>query len=104
VTSPGTVHVHSKVTQANVTPEVISGSQATEASDKTAPETLGVQMTPSTLCTATRSFEDFSLILSTSQIKKKEKQEYLGVDGSDIHPETKRKRYLCLGKKERLCQ
>jgi hypothetical protein len=35
---PGTAHVHSKVTQA----EVISKSQATEASGETAPETLEV--------------------------------------------------------------
>jgi hypothetical protein len=50
--SPGTVHVHSKVTEAEVAPQVTSESQATEASDKTAPETQEVQMTPSPVSAA----------------------------------------------------
>jgi hypothetical protein len=57
-----------------VAPKVISEWQATEASDKTAPETLEVQLTPSQLSTAIRNFEDLSLILSTSQIKKRNKK------------------------------
>jgi hypothetical protein len=40
--SSETAHVHSKVTQAEVALKVISNSQATEASGKTAPETLEV--------------------------------------------------------------
>jgi hypothetical protein len=60
----GTVHVHTKVTDAEVAPQVTSESQATEASDKTAPETQEVQMTPSSVSAARRRFEDISSIPS----------------------------------------
>jgi hypothetical protein len=50
---------------------VISESQATEASDKIAPETQESQMTPSPVPTARRSFEDVSPIPSTSPTNKR---------------------------------
>jgi hypothetical protein len=92
VSSPGRFHVHSKITQAEVAPKVISESQATETSDKTAPETLEVQMTPSPFSAATRRFEDVSPILSTSQLKKNRR--IPSADRSDINSES-------LGKKKK---
>jgi hypothetical protein len=49
---------------------------------------------------ARRSFEDFSPILSTSQIKKRKNRRIPGAYRSDIHREFKRMKYICLGKKE----
>jgi hypothetical protein len=64
---PGTVHGHSKVAQA----QVMSESQAAEASENTAPQTQGVRLTPSPVSTARRSFEDVSPVPSISQTKKR---------------------------------
>jgi hypothetical protein len=49
---------------------------------------------------ARRSFEDFSPILSTSQIKKRKNRRILGVHRSDTHPEFKTKKDITSGRKK----
>jgi hypothetical protein len=84
---PGTVTVHSEVIQAEVALQVMSESQATDTSDKTAPETQESQMTPSPVPTARRRFGDISPISSISPTNKIK----IGESQVQTHPKFIRK-------------